>query len=73
MDNFHLDVLGQEIRVGSTVLHGTGSARGNTAGFKPETVTKITPQKINLGGGQKSVWPDCVVVIDKLLEHSETH
>jgi len=71
----HKDVLGQEIKVGSTVLYGSGGGRGNYAGFNPSKVLKLTEKMIrityqagNYRERERVVRPIDCVVIDKLLE-----
>jgi len=59
----HLDVLGQAIVVGSTVLRGSGLS--GYAGFKPQKVIKLTAKRVMLGVSYYH--PSDMVVIDKLL------
>lgn len=71
----HKDCLGQDITVGCTVLYGSGSGRGNYAGFNPSKVLKVTEKMIrieyqagNYSPSERVVHPGDCVVIDKLLE-----
>ncbi len=69
------DVLGQEIKVGSKVLWANMKYAGFAGG--PLEVLKVNEKKITVsaphpwrtGEMRKSaVWPDDVVVVDKILE-----
>jgi len=45
---FHLDILGQEIRVGNYVAASLKSMYGST--LHVARITKLTPKKVNLTG-----------------------
>lgn len=59
----HFDVLGQEIKVGSIVLH----SNMDYAGFgSPSPVQKLTEKRVSIRG--RYIDPNNVVVIDKIME-----
>lgn len=66
------DVFDQEIVPGSNVVWVGGKTC--YAGVRVYKVLKITEKKVTLNKGKNtsvSVWPDCVVVVDRLLKRED--